>query len=112
MRAATMPIVPIMVGPEPVLPAAAPSTEGITVQMDSVSIDPGTPAQPPTALPVRVTVPLDAPPRSAVAASTIYTQRKLLRRDSMERREALLKGKEGSRQRRRWENGTCRDHRL
>ena len=32
-------------------------------------------------------------------------QRKLLRRDSLERREALLKGKEGSRQRRRWENG-------
>lgn len=27
------------------------------------------------------------------------------RRDSMDRREALLKGKEGSRQRRRWENG-------
>lgn len=26
-------------------------------------------------------------------------------RDSMARREALLKGKEGSRQRRRWENG-------
>ncbi len=30
------------------------------------------------------------------------------RRDSLRRREALLKGKEGSRQRRRWENGTCR----
>ena len=28
-----------------------------------------------------------------------------MRRDSMDRREALLKGKEGSRQRRRWENG-------
>lgn len=27
------------------------------------------------------------------------------RRDSLRRREALLKGKEGSRQRRRWENG-------
>jgi R3H-associated N-terminal domain len=29
-----------------------------------------------------------------------------VRRDSLKRREALLKGKEGSRQRRRWENGT------
>ena len=29
-----------------------------------------------------------------------------IRRDSLKRREALLKGKEGSRQRRRWENGT------
>lgn len=28
------------------------------------------------------------------------------RRDSMKKREALLKGKEGSRQRRRWENGS------
>jgi hypothetical protein len=29
----------------------------------------------------------------------------LLRRDSQRRREALLKGKEGSRRRQRWENG-------
>lgn len=32
-------------------------------------------------------------------------RREPIRRDSMKRREALLKGKEGSRQRRRWENG-------
>jgi hypothetical protein len=36
-----------------------------------------------------------------------YPARKLVRRDSLDRREALLKGKEGSRQRRRWENGKC-----
>lgn len=29
-----------------------------------------------------------------------------LRRDSLKRREALLKGKEGSRRRQRWENGS------
>ena len=40
----------------------------------------------------------------AVGAS-VTPPRKLRRRDSMDRREALLKGKEGSRQRRRWENG-------
>jgi hypothetical protein len=34
-----------------------------------------------------------------------YKRKEPLRRDSMNRREALLKGKEGSRQRRRWENG-------
>ena len=34
------------------------------------------------------------------------------RRDSMKRREALLKGKEGSRQRRRWENGKHRGYIL
>ena len=36
---------------------------------------------------------------------TTRPRREPLRRDSMKRREALLKGKEGSRQRRRWENG-------
>jgi hypothetical protein len=34
-----------------------------------------------------------------------YGKHALIRRDSLDRREALLKGKEGSRQRRRWENG-------
>ena len=38
-------------------------------------------------------------------AHTTYGKRTLIRRDSLDRREALLKGKEGSRQRRRWENG-------
>lgn len=47
---------------------------------------------------VRLSVPLDS-------RSSVTTTRKLVRRDSMERREAILKGKEGSRQRRRWENG-------
>lgn len=38
------------------------------------------------------------------AATTVATPRRApLRRDSMHRREALLKGKEGSRQRRRWD---------
>lgn len=36
-----------------------------------------------------------------------YPRRRLLRRDSLERREALLKGKDGSRRRMRWENGMC-----
>lgn len=33
-------------------------------------------------------------------------RRESLRRDSLKRREALLKGKEGSRRRQRWENGS------
>ncbi len=37
---------------------------------------------------------------------TTYGRSEPIRRDSLKRREALLKGKEGSRQRRRWENGT------
>lgn len=35
-------------------------------------------------------------------------RREPLRRDSLRRREALLKGKEGSRRRQRWENGSYR----
>lgn len=42
---------------------------------------------------------------------TTYGRSEPIRRDSLKRREALLKGKEGSRQRRRWENGTSL-HRL
>ena len=36
-------------------------------------------------------------------------RREPLRRDSLERREALLKGKEGSRRRQRWENGSLNE---
>ena len=35
-----------------------------------------------------------------------YQRHSRVRRDSLNRREALLKGKEGSRRRQRWENGT------
>lgn len=35
-----------------------------------------------------------------------YGRRDSLHRDSLKRREALLKGKEGSRRRQRWENGS------
>jgi hypothetical protein len=45
---------------------------------------------------------IDAP----IGTSVTPARRSRMRRDSMERREALLKGNEGSRQRRRWENGT------
>lgn len=62
-------------------------------------------------------IPLDEHPEPKAALTTAKGQneskpdtahrarREPLRRDSMKRREALLKGKEGSRQRRRWENG-------
>lgn len=39
-------------------------------------------------------------------SSTYRPRREPLRRDSLNRREALLKGKEGSRRRTRWENGS------
>jgi len=73
---------------------------------------------------VSLTIPLDEPPqkRDSITAprarvvgnglgvrvqsnlSSDATRREISRRDSLKRREALLKGKEGSRRRQRWEN--------
>lgn len=41
------------------------------------------------------------------SSSDFHPRREPLRRDSLKRREALLKGKQGSRRRQRWENGSC-----
>jgi len=58
---------------------------------------------------VVLTIPLDHNPEAidtTADAEDVQARRKpILRRDSMKRREALLKGKEGSRRRHRWENG-------
>ncbi|XXG94872.1 hypothetical protein Hte_001131 [Hypoxylon texense] len=56
-----------------------------------------------TKKPSSVTV-QDPRSKSAATAAIAPPPRPLSRRDSQRRREALLKGKEGSRQRRRWEN--------
>lgn len=45
-----------------------------------------------------------AQPRSKQEVHTVYKRQAPVRRDSLKRREALLKGKEGSRRRQRWEN--------
>jgi hypothetical protein len=63
---------------------------------------------------VTLSIPLDTTGERDYAdgatARPAYKPRKdpLLRRDSQRRREALLKGKEGSRRRQRWENGEQR----
>ena len=44
--------------------------------------------------------------------SAYRPRREPIRRDSLKRREALLKGKEGSRRRQRWENGSFLPHIL
>lgn len=56
---------------------------------------------------VSLSIPLDASRECDNGDVTGRTLRhKNLLRDSQKRREALLKGKEGSRRRQRWENGT------
>jgi hypothetical protein len=51
---------------------------------------------------IPLTIPLDA---EVEALKAVRARKEPLKRDSMKRREALLKGKEGSRRRQRWENG-------
>ena len=95
-----------MTTPAAVAPMLGSISEEVTMRMDKVSIQPAVTATqraPVIGSSVRMTVALDVTARTM---SMAYSDRKLLRRDSLERREALLKGKEGSRQRRRWENGT------
>ncbi|KXT18737.1 hypothetical protein AC579_2673 [Pseudocercospora musae] len=64
-----------------------------------------------TGMSVTIDIPLDeqvlceeAPRPRPEAVHTVYKRREPIRRDSQKRREALQKGKEGSRRRQRWEN--------
>lgn len=78
-------------------PVAARSSRGASVKIDIPLDDSATL--------------LDEPPRPrSEAVHTVYKRREPIRRDSLKRREALLKGKEGSRQRRRWENDRLLDN--
>lgn len=55
---------------------------------------------------VTLSIPLDTSCDDLEATpSKLKQRREPLRRDSQKRREAMLKGKEGSRRRQRWENG-------
>jgi hypothetical protein len=89
-------------------------TEQATVALGAVTIS--TPGDHIQGASVTLAIPLDehdAPPATArpVPAGTAateggyYRRKEVLRRDSLKRREAVLKGKEGSRRRQRWENG-------
>lgn len=89
-------------------------TEQATVALGSVTIS--APEEHVQGSSVTLAIPLDdhdAPPAAtrpvpagaAAAEGGYYRRKEVLRRDSMKRREALLKGKEGSRRRQRWENG-------
>ncbi|KAH7121178.1 R3H-associated N-terminal domain-containing protein [Dendryphion nanum] len=87
-------------------------TEQATAALSSVAISiPGAAVQTST---VTLQIPLDELPASRAAPTTpaakqgngtsYYRRKEPLRRDSMKSRDALLKGKEGSRRRQRWEN--------
>lgn len=87
-------------------------TEQATAAISSMTISTPGNAQGTT---VSLQIPLDdhaeahPAPAATVAkeggSAGYYKRKEPLRRDSLKRREALLKGKEGSRRRQRWENG-------
>ncbi|KAJ5225476.1 hypothetical protein N7468_006701 [Penicillium chermesinum] len=103
---------------------AAASLEDLSLsESNHAGSAPATPSRPTRSAPLRGTtvslsIPLDDEPAAAPAprvkvlatsgetsAPTVsFRRREPLRRDSLKRREALLKGKDGSRRRQRWEN--------
>lgn len=83
---------------------ASPSPAGLrgaTVSL-SIPLDDETPARAPPRVKVATSVSEETRP-----PTVSFRRREPLRRDSLKRREALLKGKGGSRRRQRWENGRC-----
>lgn len=55
---------------------------------------------------VTLSIPLDRDDADERSKPAYKPRKEPLRRDSLKRRDALLKGKEGSRRRQRWENGS------
>jgi hypothetical protein len=87
-------------------PAQQPATgSGVDIEawtvaaLESLSISPSA-----VGTGVTLSIPLDARDEKDDTPKHLRPS-KLLSRDSQKRREALLKGKEGSRRRQRWENG-------
>jgi hypothetical protein len=95
--------------PQSTLPPSA--TSGVDIEswsataISSLNIYASTPGG------VTLTIPLDADREDAAKrdprAGIAKPRKELMRRDSQKKREALLRGKEGSRRRQRWENGMC-----
>ena len=91
------------------------STEEATHSLGAVSlVSPGTVPSSSVSLAIDLDQPthpkqdgiVESARRTEDASSGYRPRREPLRRDSLKRREALLKGKEGSRRRTRWENGS------
>lgn len=83
--------------PAPTATPARSSLRGATMSL-SIPLD----DQPPTPSP---RVKIDVKSEETRPPTVSFRRREPLRRDSLKSREALLKGKDGSRRRQRWENG-------
>ncbi|KAF2222750.1 hypothetical protein BDZ85DRAFT_282793 [Elsinoe ampelina] len=96
-------------------PSARPTTPRGTSAPLAIPLDTPSPSPAPTPasglFPSNLPVSSPAPPAGTSPADrerervhTVHRRRSPIRRDSQKRRDALLKGKEGSRRRQRWEN--------
>jgi len=75
---------------------SSPSPRGQTAVLE-IPLD----TEPAPKEPTRISAPV---PEKRERVHTVYRRRSSIQRDSLRRRELLLKGKEGSRRRQRWEN--------
>jgi hypothetical protein len=80
--------------PTPVRSTLRGATTTLSIPLDD---------QPPSPSP---RVKIASKPEESRPPTVSFRRREPLRRDSIKSREALLKGKDGSRRRQRWENGT------
>lgn len=81
-----------------------PSTSSIEVEAWTVSALQSLNISPSAVTGASLSIPLDASDDTPSKASSYTPRKEPLKRDSQRRRDALLKGKEGSRRRQRWEN--------
>lgn len=89
--------------PEQQQAASSASTSGIDIEAWTVSaLQSLNVSGSPRGTGVTLSIPLDTPEEDYTPK---HLRPKPIPRDSQKRREALLKGKEGSRRRQRWENG-------
>lgn len=77
------------------------SRNGLSVQLE-IPLDSALPIRTKSGTQYQIATEADG----SASKTTPRTTREPLRRDSLKRREALIKGKEGSRRRQRWENGS------
>lgn len=114
----------------PVYPAAGHPAAGVNIEawtaetlqsLSTLHISAATVPVPQRATTVALEIPLDVDMmtgadqgaatgagQAGLARRASYKRREPVRRDSLKRRELLLRGKEGSRRRQKWENGIHR----
>lgn len=88
-----------------IAPIARGTGNALSIPLDAANHDGAAPRESPGATEMKLRGVVSFGGDDAYGANITPPRRPPSRRDSMRKRDMLLKGKEGSRQRRRWENG-------